>query len=75
MKIRGGWAKTGNRPRYGDRETVLNAGTTIETAGWSSMATEANHNRWSAGDVVVRDEVLNDGRVWLRMPVIVVRPS
>ncbi len=29
VKIRGGWAKTGNRPRYGDREAVLNAGTTI----------------------------------------------
>ena len=29
VKIRGGWARTGNRPRYGDREAVLNAGTTI----------------------------------------------
>ncbi len=29
VKVRGGWAKTGNRPRYGDREAVLNAGTTI----------------------------------------------
>ncbi len=29
VKIRGGWAKTGNRPRYGDRDLVLNAGTVI----------------------------------------------
>jgi len=29
VKVRAGWAKTGNRPRYGDREAVLNAGTTI----------------------------------------------
>jgi TonB-dependent starch-binding outer membrane protein SusC len=29
VKLRAGWAKTGNRPRYGDREAVLNAGTTI----------------------------------------------
>jgi TonB-linked SusC/RagA family outer membrane protein len=29
VKIRGGWARTGNRPRYGDRDVVLNAGNTI----------------------------------------------
>ena len=29
VKIRGGWAKTGNRPRYGDRDVVLNAGNII----------------------------------------------
>jgi len=28
---------------------------------------------WSSGDVVVRREVLNDGRCWLELPVIVVR--
>jgi hypothetical protein len=28
---------------------------------------------WSEGDVVLRREVLNDGRVWLEVPVIVVR--
>jgi Protein of unknown function (DUF402) len=28
---------------------------------------------WSEGDVVVRREVLNDGRCWLELPVIVVR--
>jgi len=27
---------------------------------------------WSSGDVVVRREVLNDGRCWLELPVIVV---
>jgi TonB-linked SusC/RagA family outer membrane protein len=29
VKIRGGWARTGNRPRYGDRDVVLNTGPTI----------------------------------------------
>src|SRR5882672_8149162 len=29
VKIRGGWARTGNRPRYGDRDVVLNTGATI----------------------------------------------
>jgi hypothetical protein len=29
--------------------------------------------RWKAGEVVVRREVLNDGRVWLELPVIVVQ--
>jgi uncharacterized protein DUF402 len=28
---------------------------------------------WQPGDVVLRREVLNDGRVWLELPVIVVR--
>ncbi len=30
VKVRGGWGRTGNRPRYGDRDVVLNAGTTID---------------------------------------------
>src|SRR6266496_3599759 len=29
VKIRGGFGKTGNRPRYGDRDVVFNAGTNI----------------------------------------------
>jgi hypothetical protein len=29
-------------------------------------------SRWSPGDVIVRREVLNDGRAWLEIPVIVV---
>jgi outer membrane receptor protein involved in Fe transport len=29
VKVRGGWARTGNRPRYGDRDVVLNAGSLI----------------------------------------------
>ena len=28
---------------------------------------------WSEGDVIVRREVLNDGRAWLELPVVVVR--
>ena len=37
------------------------------------MTGEANHKRWQPGEAVVRQEVLNDGRVWLRFPVLVVR--
>ena len=37
------------------------------------MTGEANHKRWQPGEAVVRQEVLNDGRVWLRFPVRVVR--
>ena len=32
-------------------------------------------SRWSTGEVVLRREVLNDGRVWLEMPVIVVQDA
>lgn len=34
---------------------------------------QAVHEAWRPGDVIVRREVLNDGRVWLELPVIVVR--
>jgi hypothetical protein len=37
------------------------------------MTEEANHKRWQPGVSVIRQEVLNDGRVWLRFPVVVVR--
>lgn len=37
------------------------------------MTGEANHMRWQPGQAVVRQEVLNDGRVWLRFRVLVVR--
>jgi TonB-dependent starch-binding outer membrane protein SusC len=30
FKLRGGYGETGNRPRYGDRDVVLNAGANIE---------------------------------------------
>src|SRR5213078_4429400 len=29
VKLRGGWGRTGNRPRYGDRDVLLAVGTTI----------------------------------------------
>jgi TonB-dependent starch-binding outer membrane protein SusC len=32
VKIRAGWGRTGNRPRYGDRDEVLNSGTTMDGA-------------------------------------------
>lgn len=37
------------------------------------MTREANHKRWEPGEAVMRQEVLNDGRVWLRFQVLVVR--
>jgi Protein of unknown function (DUF402) len=41
------------------------------------MAFVAQHQTpasiWRAGDVIVRREVLNDGRAWLELPVIVVQ--
>lgn len=41
------------------------------------MASVSEHqypaSRWETGEVVVRREVLSDGRVWLELPVIVVR--
>ena len=30
---------------------------------------------WTEGQVVIRREVLNDGRAWLEVPVIVVRDT
>ena len=29
--------------------------------------------RWRTGDVILRRELLNDGRSWMEVPVIVVR--
>jgi len=37
------------------------------------MASVGDDERWRPGDVIVRREVLNDGRVWAEIPVIVVR--
>ena len=34
--------------------------------------TSASPRRWRPGDVIVRRDVLNDGRAWLEIPVIVV---
>ncbi len=34
---------------------------------------QAPASTWQSGEVVVRREVLNDGRVWLELPVIVVQ--
>jgi hypothetical protein len=39
------------------------------------IAPLASGGVWNAGDVVIRREVLNDGRTWMEVPVIVVRDT
>jgi len=53
VKLRGGWARTGNRPRYGDRDVVLNTGTTI--GGNPSLVQAA-----VAGNAGIKPETLNE---------------
>ncbi len=57
VKIRGGYGQTGGRPRYGDRDVVLNAGNTyggtptLVQAGVRGNAgiTPESSNEWEAG--------------------------
>ena len=57
VKIRGGYGRTGGRPRYGDRDVVLNAGNnlggnaTLVQAGVRGNAgiTPESSNEWEAG--------------------------
>ena len=57
VKIRGGYGRTGNRPRYGDRDVVLNAGNTLGgtptlvQAGvrGNVLITPETSNEWEAG--------------------------
>ena len=53
VKLRGGWARTGNRPRYGDRDVVLNAGNTI---GGNPSLVQAN----VAGNATITPETLQE---------------
>jgi len=53
VKLRGGIGRTGNRPRYGDRNVVLNAGTTI---GGNATLVQAP----VLGDTNVTPETLNE---------------
>jgi TonB-linked SusC/RagA family outer membrane protein len=53
VKIRGGWARTGNRPRYGDRDVVLNTGATI--AGIPTLVQAG-----VAGNAGITPETLNE---------------
>ena len=53
VKLRGGWARTGNRPRYGDRDVVLNTGTTI---GGIPTLVQAG----VAGNAGIKPETLNE---------------
>ncbi|HVH09959.1 MAG TPA: SusC/RagA family TonB-linked outer membrane protein [Gemmatimonadales bacterium] len=43
VKLRAGWGRTGNRPRYGDRDVVLNAGSTISGTPTLVQATVAGN--------------------------------
>jgi len=53
VKLRGGWARTGNRPRYGDRDVVLNTGPTI--GGIPTLVTAG-----VAGNANITPETLNE---------------
>jgi len=53
VKLRGGWARTGNRPRYGDRDLVLRTGTNI--GGTATLVQAA-----VAGNADIRPETLTE---------------
>lgn len=53
VKVRAGWGRTGNRPRYGDRDEVLNAGTNI---GGTPTLVQAGVR----GNVGIKPETLNE---------------
>ncbi|HVH68679.1 MAG TPA: SusC/RagA family TonB-linked outer membrane protein [Gemmatimonadales bacterium] len=53
IKLRGGWGRTGNRPRYGDRDVVLSAGTSIGGTPTLVQATVA-------GNPNIKPETLNE---------------
>jgi outer membrane receptor protein involved in Fe transport len=53
VKLRGGIGRTGNRPRYGDRDVVLNTGTTI--GGIPTLVQAA-----VAGNAGIKTETLNE---------------
>ena len=53
VKIRGGWARTGNRPRYGDRDLLLRTGTNIGGAATLVQAAVA-------GNATIRPETLTE---------------
>src|SRR5207249_11238095 len=53
VKLRGGWARTGNRPRYGDRDLLLRTGTNIGGAATLLQAAVA-------GNAAIRPEPLTE---------------
>ena len=53
IKLRAGWARTGNRPRYGDRDLLLRTGTNI--GGTATLVQAA-----VAGNAVIRPETLTE---------------
>ena len=53
IKLRAGWGRTGNRPRYGDRDVLLRVGTTI--GGTASIVQAA-----TLGDSLIKPETLTE---------------
>ena len=53
VKLRGGWARTGNRPRYGDRDLLLRTGTNI--GGTATLVQAA-----VAGNANIKPETLTE---------------
>src|SRR5439155_7701173 len=53
VKIRGGWARTGNRPRYGDRDVLLRTGTNV---GGNATLVQAT----TAGNADIKPETLTE---------------
>src|SRR5207249_11788533 len=53
VKLRGGWARTGNRPRYGDRDVQLRTGGNI--GGFATLVQAA-----VAGNVNIKPETLTE---------------
>src|SRR5439155_430826 len=53
VKLRGGWGRTGNRPRYGDRDVLLAVGTTI---GGTATPVQAG----TLGDSLIKPETLTE---------------
>jgi TonB-linked SusC/RagA family outer membrane protein len=73
VKIRGGWARTGNRPRYGDRDVVFNTGPTMGAipsliqagvAGNANIKPETLHEVEAGTDVTFLNRRLQFEGTW-----------
>jgi len=73
IKIRGGWARTGNRPQYGFRDVVLNAGNTIggnpslvqaAVAGNATITPETLHELEAGTDITFMNRRLQFEGTW-----------
>jgi len=73
VKLRGGWARTGNRPRYGDRDVVFNTGPTMGglpslvqagVAGNANIKPETLHEIEAGTDVTFLNRRLQFEGTW-----------